>query len=97
LGKMALLRIDDVRVVVSSARVQANDQSYFRHVGIEPSKAKILVLKSSHHYRADFEPISSAILQVAAPAAVIDDPAKTPYKHLRPGVRLGGNGPIFKG
>jgi microcystin degradation protein MlrC len=94
LGKMALLRIDDVRVVVSSARVQANDQSYFRQVGVEPAQVKILSLKSSHHYRADFEPISSAIIQVAAPAATIDDPALIPYKNLRPGVRLGGNGPI---
>jgi microcystin degradation protein MlrC len=57
---------------------------------------KILSLKSSHHYRADFEPICSAILQVAAPAAVIDDPAKTPYRNLREGVRLGGCGPVFK-
>lgn len=96
LGKMALLRLDGVQVVVASVRTQANDQSYFRQVGIEPAEAKILVLKSSHHYRADFEHISSAILQAAGPAAVIDDPAQTPYKNLRPSVRLGGNGPVSK-
>jgi microcystin degradation protein MlrC len=96
LGKMALLRIDDVRVVVSSVRTQALDQAYFRQVGIEPSDMKILVLKSSNHYRADFEPISSEIIQVAAPAAMIDDPAEIPYKNLRPGVRLGGEGPEYQ-
>jgi len=96
LGKMAQLRLDDVRIVVSSVRSQALDQSYFRQVGIEPSQMKILVLKSSNHYRADFEPISSAILQVAAPAAMIDDPARISYTRLRPGVRLGGNGPVYQ-
>jgi microcystin degradation protein MlrC len=96
LGKMAQLSIAGVRVVVSSVRTQALDQAYFRQVGIEPSEMKILVLKSSNHYRADFEPISSKILQVAAPAAMIDDPAEIPYQHLRSGVRLGGNGPVSK-
>jgi microcystin degradation protein MlrC len=97
LGKMAQLRIHGVRVVVSSVRTQALDQSYFRMVGIEPSEMKILVLKSSNHYRADFEPISSAIIPVAAPAAMIDDPQQIPYKNLRPGVRLGRGGPEFQG
>jgi microcystin degradation protein MlrC len=96
LGRMVLLKLDDVRVVVSSVRTQALDQAYFRQVGIEPSNMKILVLKSSNHYRADFEPISSTIMQVAAPAAMIDDPAKIPYRNLREGVRLGGNGPEYK-
>ncbi len=97
LGKMAQLRVNGVRVVVSSVRVQALDQDYFRQVGIEPARQKILVLKSSNHYRADFEPISSAIFQVAAPAAMLDDPAQIPYTNLRPGVRLGGNGPAYRG
>lgn len=96
LGKMAQLKIGGVRVVVSSVRTQALDQAYFRQVGIEPEQMKILVLKSSNHYRADFEPISSEIIQVAAPAAMIDDPAEIPYVNLRAGVRLGGNGPVYQ-
>lgn len=96
LGKMAQLKVGDVRVAVSSVRTQALDQSYFRQVGIEPAETKILVLKSSNHYRADFEPICNQIIQVAAPAAMIDDPAEIPYRNLRPGVRLGGNGPVSR-
>ncbi len=96
LGKMALLRIDGVRVVISSVRVQALDQSYFRQVGVEPVQQKILMLKSSNHYRADFEPISSVIFQVAAPAAMLDDPAQITYTNLRAGVRLGGKEQAFK-
>jgi len=89
LGKMAQLRVGGVRVVVVSGRTQANDQSYFRQVGIEPGKMKILVLKSTNHYRADFQPIASEILVVDAPGAIVEDPARIPYTRIRPGVRLG--------
>ncbi len=93
LGKMAQLKIGGVRVVVCSLRTQALDREYFRRVGIEPEKMKILVVKSSNHYRADFEPIVSEIINVDAPGAIVNDPSKVQYKYLRPGVRLKGLGP----
>ena len=96
LGKIAHLKKGKVHVVVVSERMQAADQSFFRIVGIEPSEMKILVLKSSNHFRADFQPISSEIIYVEAPAAMIEDPAKVGYRNLRPGMRLGGNGPAFQ-
>lgn len=95
LGKIALLRIDNIRIVVVSVRVQAADSAPFRALGIDPEKMQILVLKSSNHFRADFEPISSAILYVSAPSAMIEDPAEVDYHHLMEGIRLGGNGPAF--
>lgn len=96
LGKMAQLKIGNVRIVVVSDRTQAADQAPFAVVGIDPKEMQILVLKSSNHYRADFQPISSHIIQIAAPAAMVEDPAQVPYKNLRDGIRLGGNGPAFK-
>ncbi len=95
LGKMAQLRYKDVRVAVSTERMQALDRSLFQTVGIEPSSMKVLVLKSANHYRADFGPIASAIINVDAPSAIIEDPANIPYQHLRDGVRLKGLGPVF--
>jgi microcystin degradation protein MlrC len=95
LGPMALLAIGGVNIVVASRRMQANDQQIFRHLGVEPKDQKILVLKSSVHFRADFEPIAEEILVVLAPGGHILDPARFPYKHLRPGVRLSPLGPEF--
>jgi microcystin degradation protein MlrC len=76
--------------------MQALDQSLFRHAGIEPADCKILVLKSSVHFRADFQPIAEAILAVQSPGAHITDPADLPYKHLRPGIRLRPLGPVHQ-
>ena len=60
-------RSDGVRVVLASSKCQAADQAMFRHVGIEPVQQRILALKSSVHFRADFQPIAREVLVVAAP------------------------------
>jgi microcystin degradation protein MlrC len=96
LGNMALLRSKSapgVRVVIASRKVQAADQEMFRHVGIEPVRERILGLKSSVHFRADFEPIAKEVLVVKAPGPALADPAEFPWTKLRKGVRLRPLGP----
>ncbi len=88
LGPSALIGIEGVRVIVTSRKTQAYDQALFRHLGVEPAEQAILVLKSSVHFRADFEPIAEAVLVAAAPGPVVADPAILPFRHLRPGLRL---------
>jgi microcystin degradation protein MlrC len=88
LGAMALLRIGGTRIVVASRKQQAADQAMLRHLGIEPSAQKILALKSSVHFRADFQPIAGEILIVAAPGPNPVDHRAFTYRHLRKGVRL---------
>ncbi len=89
LGPMALLGLDGVRVAVASKPVQAADQSIFRHVGVEPREQHIIALKSSVHFRADFQPLAGEILVVAAPGPVRADPSELPFRNVRPGLRLG--------
>jgi microcystin degradation protein MlrC len=94
---MALLENGGVRVVVSSRKQQAADQAMFRHLGVEPAEARILGLKSSVHFRADFQPIAEAVLIVTAPGPSIADTLALDYRRLRPGIRLAPNGPVFAG
>jgi microcystin degradation protein MlrC len=97
LGPMALLQIGGVRVVVSSKRMQAHDQAPFRHLDADPKNQKILVLKSTVHFRADFEPIAEKVLVAVAPGGHIVDPTKYDYQRLRKGVRLYPLGPVYAG
>ncbi len=94
LGKMAQLRIGNVRIVVGSHRTQILDQSYMRVVGVEPAEMKILILKSTNHYRADFEPLCSTIIDVEAPSSIVNNPETYAYQNLRKGVRLQGLGKV---
>jgi len=95
LGPSACLRLDDVRIVVTSTRVQLADQSMFRFVGIEPTEQAILVVKSSAHFRADFTEMADEIIMCAAPGLVLHDTTRLPWKRLRKGIRLSPNGPAF--
>jgi microcystin degradation protein MlrC len=95
IGPMALVTDEDsgVSAVLAAARIQAIDQEQFRHVGVEPSQVPILALKSTVHFRADFQPIAEAVLCVLSPGAHVSDPVEMPYKHLRTGIRLHPLGP----
>ena len=95
LGPMALLGLGDVKVAVTTKRMQAHDQAPFRHLGIEPSAEKILALKSTVHFRADFQPIAQEVLVAVAPGGHIVDPTKYAYTKLRKGVRLYPLGPVY--
>ena len=93
LGNMALLRVVDedseVRVVVGSSRSQCLDLAMIRHLGLEPTGQNIVAVKSTVHFRADFDPIAAETLVVIAPGihpCKLDD---LEYRNLRGGVRLG--------
>jgi microcystin degradation protein MlrC len=88
LGPMALLEISGVRVLVASKAMQAADQAMFRHLGVEPGEQSIMVLKSSVHFRNDFQDIADTILVVAAPGPVYADPGRLAFDNVRAGLRL---------
>jgi microcystin degradation protein MlrC len=99
LGPMALLKgtshYSGVRVILASRKCQAADQEMFRHLGIEPKKHPVIVLKSSVHFRADFQPIAKEILVAKAPGPALVNPADFPWKKLRKGIRLTPLGKAF--
>jgi microcystin degradation protein MlrC len=101
LGEMALLRVinesSEVRVVVGSSRSQCLDQAMIRHLGVEPSEQKIVAVKSTVHFRADFDPIAAETLVVIAPGVNYCRFDDLHYRNLRAGVRLGPLGPPHGG
>ena len=71
LGPSCALRLEDtaadVTVVVTSIRNQCLDLAQFTHFGLDPAAARIVAVKSTAHFRADFEPIAARVIPVAAP------------------------------
>jgi len=100
MGPMACLQSVDapgVRVVLATTKCQTADQEMFRHVGIEPRRQRIVAVKSSVHFRADFQPIAREVLVVKAPGPALADPAEFAWTKLRPGIRLNPLGPRYAG
>ena len=101
LGPMALVRIiddhADLRVIISSSRFQCLDQAILRHLGVEPAEEGIVAVKSTVHFRADFDPIAAETLVAIAPGANYCRLTEIDYRNLRPGVRLEPLGPEHSG
>jgi microcystin degradation protein MlrC len=82
LGPCACVDIDGVLVLLSSGKSQMLDLDLYRFLGVEPERMKILVNKSSVHFRAAFGPIASHILVAKAPGPMAADPADLPWRKL---------------
>ncbi|MEM9059516.1 MAG: M81 family metallopeptidase [Pseudomonadota bacterium] len=91
IGRTALLRISngggDVRIVVSTRRHQTIDQELFRHLGLEPADHRIVAVKSTVHFRADFAPMAKAVLMVEAPGYSTCRLSNLTYRKLRANAR----------
>ena len=90
LGRIAHLRLKgtNVDVVVGSRRTQNADKAMFRVVGIEPADRKIICVKSSVHFMADYQDIASQVLFAESPGANPCRLDQIPFRNLRRGMRL---------
>jgi microcystin degradation protein MlrC len=84
LGPSAGLELDGIRINVVSGQCQMLDLDLFRFLGVVPEAARLLVAKSSVHFRAAFAPIASHILVAVAPGPMAADPRRLPWTRLPP-------------
>lgn len=96
LGPSACLLIDNVRVVVTTQKAQMADRAMFSFVGITPERQKILVVKSSAHFRADFNPIAHKIIVCTAPGDMPMRTTELPWTALPDELLMYPGGPTFK-
>ncbi len=83
LGPTAVLDVNDVKVILITYRWQTLDPEMIRFVGIDPLREKVLVVKSTIHYRAAFEPIAREIIEVDAPGLSSSNLARFEYRRVR--------------
>jgi microcystin degradation protein MlrC len=82
LGPSACLEIDGIRIAVVSGKKQLLDRQLLRMVGIHTEEMRIVVVKSSNHFRADFQPHASQVLVAKAAGPMAADPADLPWTRL---------------
>jgi microcystin degradation protein MlrC len=75
-------RDDGVSVVLTENRMQPLDAEIWRHVGIQPERLDVLVVKSTNHYRADYEPMASHVIPINSIGLVAMDPRKFDFEHV---------------
>ncbi|HET7036336.1 MAG TPA: MlrC C-terminal domain-containing protein, partial [Thermomicrobiaceae bacterium] len=82
-GPSARIDVDGLKLVLTSVRHAANDRGYFRLVDVQPEYEPLLVIKSRGHFRADFEPIARAIIEVDAAGAANPNLERFDFQHVR--------------
>lgn len=87
LGPSAWLRVGGIDIVAISIRQQPLCVATCTHLGIDISRYDVIVLKSSVHFRGDWQPYADSVVVGASPGASLDDPGAIPFQRLRPNVR----------
>jgi microcystin degradation protein MlrC len=88
LGPSACVELEGMHIHIVSGQCQMLDLDLFRFLGVEPERMKLLVNKSSVHFRAAFTPIASHILVAVAPGPMAANPAALPWQKLPAGLAL---------
>jgi len=80
IGDATALDVGGITVIVNTKRAQCSSRDCFTKLGVDPSKMKVVVVKSMQHFHAAYAPIASEVLYVAAPGALVPDWTKLPYE-----------------
>ena len=83
LGPTAVLEVGGVKIVLITHRRQTIDPEMMRFVGIEPERERVVVVKSSIHYRAAFEPLAREIIEVDAPGLSSSNLTRFAFANVR--------------
>jgi microcystin degradation protein MlrC len=83
LGDSVWLDVGGIDVVLNSTRTQVFAPDAFTGLGIDLKSKKIIALKSSWHFQAQFGPIVDHVIAVATPGAIQMDFASIDYRKKR--------------
>jgi microcystin degradation protein MlrC len=85
MGDAVWLRCEpEIDLIVTSVRTQTFHPNAFTQFGLDLSAKKIVVVKSSQHFYAGFEPIAAEVHYIGGEGALHTDFAAIPYTKLKP-------------
>ncbi len=82
-GPAAAVTIGGLDIVLGTKRTQTFAPEAFTKLGIDLSKKKIVVVKSSNHFHAAFSKIAAAIHHLDTGGPFPPDPTRVTYKRVR--------------
>jgi microcystin degradation protein MlrC len=82
LGDAVAIRAGGIDIVLNSRRQQVFSPECFTELGIDLAGKRLVVVKSTRHFRAAFDPIAATTIICDAPGALNSDLARLPYQHL---------------
>ncbi|MDX1402038.1 MAG: M81 family metallopeptidase [Kiloniellales bacterium] len=81
IGKSAVIRVHEVRIIVTCRNVPVNDPAYFLLHGLELKDFPIVYVKAKNHFRAAFEEAFDDIVECGTRGPAPADISRLPYRH----------------
>jgi microcystin degradation protein MlrC len=82
LGDAVWIEVSGIDVILNSVRSQVFNPDVFSNFGIDPTKRKTLVVKSTNHFQDAFSRISNDILYAAVDGPYPSNPETNEYRNL---------------
>src|SRR5581483_8497059 len=83
MGDSVWLEIGGIDVVVMSTRTQTFSPDAFTGLGIDLGPKRVIAVKSSWHFQANFAPLADELIPIATPGAIQMDFAAIDYRKKR--------------
>lgn len=85
LGKSVLIECglnNGIKVILTENRLQPLDAEIWRHMGVQPERFDIVVVKSMNHYRADYGPMCSSNIHINSTGLGSMDPRQFEFSSV---------------
>ena len=82
MGRCALLEIGSIQILVSEYAGPGHDPQVFRHIGVEPAKARIVVVKATVGHMDAYKDIMQASLPCECPGPSPSYLERLDYRHV---------------
>ncbi|HUK08595.1 MAG TPA: M81 family metallopeptidase [Stellaceae bacterium] len=83
MGDAASIRFGGIEAVLVTHRHQGFNPDLFTNLGIDPSKKRMIVVKSTNHFHAGFAPIATDVLYIDTGGPIPRDFRAVPYTRVR--------------
>lgn len=82
LGPAVAVRAQGIDIVLNSIRQQVFSPECFTQLGIEPATKRLVVVKSTQHFRSGFDAMAAAVVYADSPGSLQADIGALPFKYL---------------
>jgi microcystin degradation protein MlrC len=82
LGRAALLRANNLDIIVATIRKQTLGPDLFLRMGVNLAKKRVIVVKSSRHYETEFSYLAERLVTLDTPGVLDLNLARLPYKYF---------------
>lgn len=82
LGLTAVMKVNEVSIIVTSRNVPVNDKAYFELHGLNPTEFAVTYVKAKNHFRAAFSDVFNCTIEVETPGPASSNLMTLPFKNV---------------